>query len=193
MISEGNQTKFLLDILNNKKNGYYVEMGAFHSEDGSNTVELEREYDWNGVSFEIVEDFYKEFTLNRKNPCILGDATKFNYLEYFNNNDFPKQIDFLQVDIDNGYNEFGRPLSDPYQGLHGLIALPLNLYRFTFITFEHDQCIDMKAESIKNAQREILYGYGYNLIRRTMCEDWWIDPTVIPYTEYRSKIKVFTL
>ena len=53
MISEGNQTKFLLDILNNKKNGYYVEMGAFHSEDGSNTVELEREYDWNGISFEI--------------------------------------------------------------------------------------------------------------------------------------------
>ena len=47
------QEKFVLDLLKNKTNGYYVELGAFHSKDGSNTYYLENDYNWNGVSFEI--------------------------------------------------------------------------------------------------------------------------------------------
>jgi hypothetical protein len=190
---ESLQAKLLLELLENKKNGYYVELGAFHSQVGSNTWDLETQHDWNGVSFEIVPEFHEEFVENRKNPCILGDATLFNYTKYFEENNFPKQIDFLQVDIDASYNQMGRPQGDPYQSLKGLIALPLNTYRFTFITFEHDACIDYKAEAIRDAQREILYSYGYNMIRRTKDEDWWVDPTVIPYNNYRTKIRTEVL
>lgn len=186
-------TKLLLDLLKEKRNGYYVELGAFHSKVGSNTYKLETEYDWNGVAFEIVPEFHEEIIANRKNPCILGDATQFNYTKYFEENNFPKQIDFLQIDIDSSYNQMGRPQGDPYQSLKGLIALPLNTYRFTLITFEHDACIDYKATSLRDAQREILHSFGYNMIARTKDEDWWIDPSVIKYSDYRQKIKVEVL
>ena len=77
-----NQELFLINILNNKKDGFYVELGAFHSSNGSNTYLLEKEYNWKGVSFEIVEEFRNEFNQNRSNPC-MGDALDFNYISYF--------------------------------------------------------------------------------------------------------------
>ena len=63
------QERFIIDILKEKKNGYYVELGAAHYSNGNNTYLLEKEYDWTGVSFEIVDSMREEFNQNRKNPC----------------------------------------------------------------------------------------------------------------------------
>lgn len=181
-----NPEDFVLEVLEKKLGGYYVELGAFHSTQGSTTHKLETEFDWKGVSFEIIEDFHKEISENRKNPCILGDATKFNYTKYFEENNFPKQIDFLQVDIDAGYNDLGRAMGNPYLSLLGLLAIPLNTYRFSVITFEHDTLIEYKNKSMRDAQREILNALGYSLVVRLAHEDWWVDPTVVPYQKYKN-------
>lgn len=181
-----NPEDFVLQVLDNKTDGYYVELGAFHSTKGSTTHKLETEFNWSGVSFEIIEEFHKEISENRKNPCILGDATKFNYTKYFEENNFPKQIDFLQVDIDAGYNDLGRAVGNPSLSLLGLLAIPLNTYRFSVITFEHDTLIEYKNEAMRNAQREILNALGYSLVVRMPHEDWWVDPLVIPYTKYKN-------
>ena len=117
------QEEFVLELLENKKGGHYVELGAFHSKNGSNTNKLENEFGWKGVSFEIKEDLRKEFNENRSNPC-MGDALDFNYISYFEENVFPKQIDYLQVDIDSGYRLDGRPDGSAYTSLHGLLAVP---------------------------------------------------------------------
>ena len=79
------QENFTLDLLHEKTNGYYVELGAFHSKECSNTYYLENDYGWNGVSFEVMEDRLKEFTTNRRNPCY-GDALTFDYRKYFEEN-----------------------------------------------------------------------------------------------------------
>jgi hypothetical protein len=181
-----NPEDFVLEVLEKKLGGYYVELGAFHSTQGSTTHKLETEFDWKGVSFEIIEDFHKEISENRKNPCILGDATKFNYTKYFEENNFPKQIDFLQVDIDAGYNDLGRAMGNPYLSLLGLLAIPLNTYRFSVITFEHDTLIEYKNKSMRDAQREILNALGYSLVVRLAHEDWWVDPIVVPYQKYKN-------
>jgi hypothetical protein len=186
LIDISNPQEFIMSILDNKKNGYYVELGAFHSTQGSNTNLLESELDWSGVSFEIVPHLHEEFVSNRKNPCILGDAREFNYISYFEENNFPKQIDFLQVDIDGGYKEDGSPATDGFESLQGLLAIPLNTYRFSTITFEHDQNMDYRNAKIRDAQREILSSFGYVLVGRLVHEDWWVDPKVIPLSKYRK-------
>jgi hypothetical protein len=84
------------------------------------------------VSFEIRDEWRKEFKENRSNPC-MGDALSFNYISYFEENNFPKQIDFLQVDIDAGYDDLGQPVGNPYLKLHGLLAVPLKQYRFSMV------------------------------------------------------------
>jgi hypothetical protein len=186
------QEEFVLNILNNKREGHYVELGAFHSTQGSNTHILETEYDWKGISFEIEKDRRDEFNLNRKNLCE-GDALKFDYLKYFKENDFPTQIDYLQVDIDGGYDEKGRPAANPYTTFHGLIALPLTQYRFNVITFEHDANMYYKNTFMRDMQRELLDSLGYSLVVREIHEDWWVDPNVIPSYEYRRFFKWDTL
>lgn len=182
------QEDFVLNVLNNKKGGHYVELGAFHSKNGSNTNRLENEFDWKGVSFEIKEELKKEFNENRSNPC-MGDALDFNYISYFEENNFPKQIDYLQVDIDAGYRKDGRPDGSAYTSLHGLLAVPLNSYRFTVITFEHDANMYWRNDVMRDVQREILDSLGYSLVVRTESEDWWIDPNVIGLEEYRKHFR----
>jgi hypothetical protein len=186
--SRSAQEDFVLSVLGNKKGGYYVELGAFHSKNGSNTNRLENEFDWKGVSFEIKDELKKEFNENRSNPC-MGDALDFNYISYFEENNFPKQIDYLQVDIDAGYRKDGRPDGSAYTSLHGLLAVPLNSYRFTVITFEHDANMYWRNDIMRDVQREILDSLGYSLVVRTESEDWWIDPNVIGLEEYRKHFR----
>ena len=186
------QEKFVIEIFNGKKNGVYVELGAFDSKLGSNTFYLESDYDWSGVSFEISEDRKLEFQTNRKNPCF-GDALEFNYISYFENNNFPKQIDYLQVDIDGGYQHDGRPFGNHYLSLLGLISLPLTQYRFSIITFEHDANMYFRNSAMRDAQREILDSLGYALVVREKHEDWWVDPNVIPMNDFRKHLRWETL
>lgn len=167
------QEKFALAMSGYKTGGFYVELGAYHSTEGSNTYYMEQDYEWSGVSFEIVEARRKEFEENRKNPCF-GDALEFDYLSYFKENNFPKQIDYLQVDIDAGYDTNIKPLT-PFTTLLGLITIPLTQYRFNVIVFEHDANMYWRMESSREAQREILDGLGYTLIWKEEHEDWWID------------------
>jgi hypothetical protein len=116
---------------------------------------------------------------NISNPCF-GDALEFDYLSYFKENDFPKQIDYLQVDIDAGYDTHIKPLT-PFTTLLGLITLPLTQYRFKVIVFEHDVNMYWRMKSSRDAQREILDGLGYTLIWKEEHEDWWIDCNAVDH------------
>ena len=173
------QERFALEMSGYKTDGFYVELGAFHSKEGSNTYYLEKDFGWSGVSFEIVEEKKQEFISNRKNPCF-GDALKFDYLSYFEINQIPKQNDYLQSDIDAGYDEHIKPLT-PYTTLLGLITVPLTQYRFNVIVFEHDVNMYWRMKSTRDAQREILDGLGYTLIWKEEHEDWWIDCNAVDH------------
>jgi hypothetical protein len=175
--SQVGQDDFVIETLNHKYGGVYVEIGAWHSKDISNTYKLEKEYGWTGISFEIESDRVEEFNANRTNKCYEADATVFDYKTLFDNLYLPKQIDYLQVDINPA----------PYS-LKALLALPLYEYRFSVITFEHDLYAHKSHLEVKNIQKEVLSGLGYELVRENVdlskvgmpgleFEDWWIDPT----------------
>ena len=77
------QEQFIINILDKKKNGYYVELGAAHYSNGNNTFSLEKDYDWKGVSFEIISDGTKNFdnvlpsfSLNMKSNMIIPQGGK---------------------------------------------------------------------------------------------------------------------
>jgi len=170
--SQAGQDRFVLQSLDYKHNGFYLEIGAYHSKEISNTYILENQYNWSGVSFDIVPEYVDEFNSNRKNKCYLADATKFDYKTFLNEINAPKQIDYLQIDIEPAENS-----------LQALMALPLEDYRFSVITFEHDLYSDPKNLEIKNKQKEILFNLGYTLEKENVVcnhislpfEDWWLD------------------
>lgn len=171
------QESFVISMLQEKQNGYYVEVGSGLPINGNNTYMLENTFNWNGVGIDLNIDTVKPYNEIRKNPCIHADALTFNYEDYFKQNNFPNQIDFLQIDIDS--QTFLKPNSFGNQNLLALINLPLNRYRFSVIVFEHEYIINYKNSSIRDAQREILSNLNYLLIGQNALEDWWIDPTII--------------
>ena len=123
----------------------------------------------------------------------MGDALDFDYIAYFQNNHFPKQIDYLQVDIDTGYDRATRPNGNHYTTLLGLITVPLTQYRFSVITFEHDANMYFRNTGQRDAQREILDCLDYTLVVRTIHEDWWVDSSVISPDVYKKQLRWETL
>ena len=71
--SQSMQDIFVLSMLNGKKNGIYVEIGADKPKVINNTYLLESEFDWLGVSFELDDDKVINFNDVRKNKCICAD------------------------------------------------------------------------------------------------------------------------
>jgi hypothetical protein len=169
--SDLGQESYVLTTLKEQKNGYYVELGSGDPISGSNTLLLERKYGWTGLALELNKHLAEEYNSQRANKCVAADALTFNYEAYFEENNFPKEIDYLQIDID-GHDE-GRCLL-------ALLALPMLKYRFKVITIEHDLVVNFKREPMRNAQREILHSLGYTLTAQLDGEDWWVDKNLIP-------------
>ncbi len=170
--SQSMQDMFVLTMLNGKRNGVYVEIGGDKPISISNTYLLEKEFDWMGVSFELDGDKVSYFNTIRRNKCICADATDYDYKFLFEERKYPKQIDYLQLDIDPAP-----------QTLEALKKLPLDDYRFSVITYETD--VYRHGPDIQDEQIDILKSYGYQLVAKNVqCEgnpyeDWWIDPAIV--------------
>ena len=170
--SQAFQDMFALSILDGKRSGTYVEIGADHPVIISNSYLLETQFGWNGVSFELDESKIGEFNSLRENKCICADATTFDYKKLFEERNYPKQIDYLQVDIEPAW-----------QTLNALKALPLDDYRFSVITYETDVYKD--GPDAGEEAMEILLSKGYQLVVRNVAnqnnpyEDWYVDPSVV--------------
>ena len=76
--SQAMQDMFVLTMLDGKKNGIYVEVGADQPKIISNTYLLETEFDWSGVSFELDSDKVSYFNSVRRNKCLCHDATTYD-------------------------------------------------------------------------------------------------------------------
>ena len=170
--SQSMQDMFALSMVNGKRNGVYVEIGADLPRIVNNTYLLESEFDWLGVSFELDGNKVSYFNTIRENKCQCQDATRFDYDVLFLERNYPPQIDYLSVDID--------PAD---QTLRALQRLPWDRYRFSVITFETDIWHD--GADVQDEQINFLEGLGYELVVRNVAnegnpyEDWWIDPKVV--------------
>lgn len=169
------QDMFVLTMLNGKKNGCFIEIGAEDAVNENNTYLLESQFNWKGVSIDIKESSRDSFVFHKRSACFVwSDALAIDYKKMFLDFGLNKQIDYLSLDID--------PAS---QTLDCLKKLPLDDYRFSVITYETDfynkSYGEENAERVKKESREILCSYGYELIIGNVFqfEDWYVDPYVI--------------
>ena len=170
--SQAYQDLFVLTMLSGKKNGRYLEIGGNHPSSLNNTYLLETEFNWQGISVEINQQFQSQWT-NRLNKCYLADATTFDWREAIKNKGWKKKrFDYVSIDCE-----------PPDITLKALENLPLDDYRFSVITFESD--LYMYGPECRDIQRRILNDLGYQIVARDVAnggnqfEDWWIDPQVI--------------
>lgn len=171
--SQAYQDMFVLAILNGKRNGTYLEIGAQEPFYQNNSALLETEFDWKGTSIEIREDLCKMFSEQRKNQILCKDATKINYEKLLDKMNIGTDLDYLQVDCEPSKITF-----------EILTAIPFEKYRFAVITYEHDS-VDITS-SYRDKSRRFLKSYGYELVVKDVAfndeytfEDWWIHPDLV--------------
>jgi hypothetical protein len=180
--SQSFQDIFALTMLDGKADGYYFEVGANDPIEYNNTYIFETKFNWSGVSLELDNSLVNRFNSIRANKCICADATSIDYMKLFIDESVPKQIDYLQLDIE--------PASGTFAALE---ALPLDDYRFSVITYEHDKY--NVGDFFRDESRKIFNKHGYQLVvsdlacrggpgwgqkERIFCyEDWYVDPKII--------------
>jgi len=68
--SQAGQDEWVLKILNQKRNGYFVDCGAFDGVKFSNTCILEKEFGWKGICIEAGDRGFAKLKDNRNCICV---------------------------------------------------------------------------------------------------------------------------
>ena len=168
------QDLFVLHALDYKTNGYFLEIGSNHPIQINNSYILEKEYFWNGLMVEYQSNFEELYKIHRTCKYIIQDATTIDYTIPLN--DFPKNMDYLQIDLEVS-NE------STLKTLQLLDQTIFKEYTFSVVTFEHDIYVgdyfNTRLES-----REIFKRNGYTLIygdvknQNYPYEDWYIHSSI---------------
>jgi GR25 family glycosyltransferase involved in LPS biosynthesis len=172
--SQAYQDMFILSMLNGKRNGLYLEIGAQQPFYQNNTALLETEFGWNGISIEIVQSLCEQFQRERNNMILCKDALDIDYeilLSEFNDE---MVWDYLQLDCEPSKTTF-----------EILLSIPFDKWKFAIITYEHDHYVDMTG-SYREKSRRYLKSQGYELCVNDISpndessfEDWWYHPDLI--------------
>jgi hypothetical protein len=190
-MSQALQDLFVISILKNKKNGYFLEIGANHPIAGNNTYILEKEYGWKGLMIEYDSSFEQLYKDLRPNSIYnIQDARLVDYRGILDTNEFPCNLDYLQIDLD----------VDNKSTLDTLILLDntcFDKYNFATITFEHD-IYTGNYFNTRELSREIFQKRGYELVfpdvavffegRHCPFEDWYVHPDLVDM-DYVNKIR----
>ena len=189
-LGQANQDKFVLNILKEKKNGYFIEIGSNHPINISNTYLLEKQYDWKGIMIEYDSSFLGLYKLHRPNSIhIINDATKVDYKNIFENNNMPLSFDYLQIDLEANNGSTIKTL----QKLDNEI---FDTYKFATVTFEHD-IYHTNFDNTRLQSRDIFKKRGYICVFEDInnqganpYEDWYVHPDLVDMNYVNNLIEI---
>jgi len=190
---------FVLQYLNFKRNGYFVEFGAANGKYLSNTYLMEKYFNWAGILCEPAKNFMIDLKKNRKcvieNLCVWNKSndelefietdipehstiTKFSFLDklgYLRKKGLRYKV--KTITLNDLFEKHNTPnnidyLSIDTEGseLEILESLNHDRYKFNFITCEH--MYTKKREKIYN----LLTSKGYKRIFEnfSLQDDWYV-------------------
>jgi hypothetical protein len=177
---QAHQDEFVLRVLNQKRNGFFLEIGSNHPININNSYLLEKDYGWTGIMVEYDASFLPLYQEHRPNSIhVINDATKIDYRTLLESNNMPVNMDYLQIDLEVSN---GSTLST----LEKLNNEVFDTYKFATVTFEHD----IYASNFRNTRlvsRQIFESRGYvrvfddihNVHPRYVYEDWYVHPELV--------------
>ncbi len=191
--SQVKQDLWVLEMLNNKTHGFFLDIGAYDGIELSNSYLLEKDFQWNGLCVEAHPQTFYLLKKNRKCMCANFAVTDFCGKVGFdkqqslgskilNNNKeyYVDAIDFKQL-----FLNFNIPLYIDYMSLdiegneaQALSKFPFETHKCRLITVEHN--LYMGSDINKNLIKNILISNGYKMYRENVdndgviFEDWYV-------------------
>ena len=188
-LGETQQDKFVINVLNEKENGCFVEIGSNHPISINNTYLLEKFYRWKGIMIEYISSYLPMYIIVRPNSVhVIKDARIIDYRELFETNNIPSSIDYLQIDleVDN---------SSTIRTLQKLDCEIFDDYKFATITFEHSiYCGNFY--NTRSISRNIFLKRGYIRVFDNVnnggnaCEDWYVYPDLVNMEYVNNLIEI---
>lgn len=177
--AQSDQDIFVLSMLNGQHAGTYLEVGAGWPLHISNTALLELDFGWTGISIDSQDVFPQMWQDQARKTLVQTNALSVDFHQLLST--MPPIIDYLSLDCDPGWAT-----------LNILKRLPLDLYRFKVITFEHE-CYS-EGPAIKLASRQFLQKHGYQMVVGNISEqdiscdyeDWWVHPDLVDHERLQA-------
>ena len=189
-LGQAHQDKFVLNVLKEKRNGYFLEIGSNHPIYINNTYLLETQYDWKGIMVEYDSTFLDLYKINRPNSIhIIDDARNIDYKSILEKNNMPFSLDYLQIDLEanNG---------STIQTLEKLDNEIFDNYKFATVTFEHD-IYHTNFDNTRLKSREIFKRRGYFCVFEDInnkgidpYEDWYVYPELVDMNYVNNLIDI---
>jgi len=187
--SQAFQDIFALTLTNFKKNGTFVEIGSNDPININNTYLMSKDYGWKGIMVEYEKKYEPLYKQHRPESIhIIEDARSIDYRKVLDENQFPENIEYLQIDLE-------------VENRSTLLVLEkfdkdvFDKYKFATVTFEHDMYaifynfyttqnyIDTIEESRKIFQKRGYIRLFENVILNDeynrQFEDWYIHPDLV--------------
>lgn len=207
--SQLGQDEWVLDILNNKNNGFFVEVGSSDGVYLSNTLLLETKFSWNGVCIEPSSEF-ENLKSNREclktNDVIFHSSNiEIDFIEDESLDDkksFSGISDTLDKHQPKGKNhkrltktltevldETNAPKQIDYLSINTegseyevLCGIDFDKYNISLITVEHNW-VEPKRTKI----RDLLFKHGYQVdtLVDSQFDDWYIHNSILLNSENR--------
>jgi len=180
MPSDCSQDRFVVNALNQHKNGYWVELGCQGPIQSSNTHILEMDHGWRGLSIDISQPHINLWEgVRSTDHLVCGDALSLDYEKLFKEHDVPELVDYLSLDLE-----------PPPSTFTALQKIPFDKYKFKTITFEHDHWRQEYLHyNLREDSRKFLESRGYHKIPDAFSnayfpnvaasEDWYVHPDYV--------------
>jgi FkbM family methyltransferase len=194
-VSQAGQDKWVCEFFKFKKEGYFLDVGAYDGVDLSNTYVLEKDLNWKGICCEANSFVFKKLIFNRSCECLQVAVSDYDGTGYFVNNEMysyltshgnvpvtvktmktilkesnaPKVIDYFSLDVEG---------SEPQV----LKEFPFDEYEMILITVEHNKY--STGDFNKNLIKDILINNNFILAKEDVAtfanptmplEDWYIN------------------
>lgn len=175
--SQAGQDLFVLEVLDGKCGGVFLDLGCNHPIMINNTFLLEKEFGWSGLCFDVDPQFQSFFAF-RSAPMIVADCTRLDWDEIADRAG-TSSFDYLSLDLE-----------PPLTTLEGLKNIPFGKVDFSVITFEHDAY--RAGEDVRGPSRKILEEYGYVRVCSNVrlagleFEDWYVNPAKVKPDRYTA-------
>ena len=176
---QAGQDSFVQWVLQNKRNGTFLEIGSNDPIEINNSYVLESEYGWRGIMVEYDSRYLKKYLEHRPSAIhVMEDATQVDYLEYLEQLAVSQKcVDYLQIDLEVS--------NDSTMGALNQVEKTMEAgYKYAVVTFETDVYQDVSNET-RERSRQVFEKHGYKRVFADVkndglpYEDWYVHPDLV--------------
>lgn len=207
--SQLGQDQWVVNVLKDKRNGFFVDIGAFDGVNFSNTAHLEREKDWTGICVEPLPEPFKKLRSLRacvcENACIGPVAGRVKLIQHedpmfsavvdtytdqpilnYASNHPERIIETDCLTFKDLLNKYKVPAIIDYLSLdiegaeyEVLKDFPFDSYSFRVMTIETN--IQQGGKNIvkRNEIQKLLVSKGYVFVMGHRCDDFYQHPNFL--------------